>query len=146
MVFNLLTQVRRSLLEPEVAALAAKHCTEESAAKVHDSLLKQQPLVAAVKPLAAEDVRFHRLLTRCARNVTVLQVLGTLQALFYDLRTQLLTSDQPQLAFSQHSKIADAIVRHDVEAAKTSMTEHLEAVMASVREEDSKQEPVGKIE
>lgn len=129
----------RFLLEPEVAAFAAKHCTGEDAAQLRDSLAKQHQLVQEGKRLAAEDVRFHHLIARCSKNVTVLHVLDTLQALLDDLRARLLTGDQPKLALLQHGNIADAIIRHDAHAARAHMTEHLEAVMNSVRREEESQ-------
>ncbi len=129
----------RFLLEPEVAAFAAKHCTEEDAAQLRGSLAKQHQLVQEGKGLALEDVRFHHLIARCSKNVTVLHVLDTLQALLNDLRTRLLTGDQPKLALLQHGNIAEAIVRHDADAARAHMTEHLEAVMNSVRREEESQ-------
>lgn len=129
----------RLLLEPEVAAFAAKHCTEEDAAQLRGSLTKQHQLVQEGKRLAAEDVRFHHLIAQCSKNVTVLQVLDTLQALLDDLRARLLTGDQPRLALLQHGSIADAIIRHDADAARAYMTEHLEAVMNSVRREEGSQ-------
>lgn len=129
----------RFLLEPEVAAFAAKHCTDEDAAQLRGSLAKQHRLVQEGKRLAAEDVRFHHLIARCSRNVTVLHVLDTLQSLLDDLRTKLLTGDQPKLALLQHGNIAEAIIRHDADAARVHMTEHLEAVMNSVRREEESQ-------
>ena len=129
----------RFLLEPEVVVLAAEHCTEADAAELQTSLLKQHQLVAEGKQFAAEDVRFHQLLAHCARNVTVLHVLGTLQALLHDLRTRLLTGDQPQLTLRQHEAVADAIIRHDAQAARTHMTEHLASVMNSIRREEQDQ-------
>ena len=126
----------RLLLEPEVAALAAEHCSAEDALQLRDSLQKQHQLVAEGKPLASEDVRFHQLLAHCARNVTVLHILDTLQALLHDLRRRLLTGDQPHLTLRQHGDITDAIVRQDAEAARTHMSAHLTAVMNSIREEN----------
>ena len=126
----------RFLLEPEVAALAAEQCTEENALQLRASLQTQDQLVEERKQLASEDLRFHRIIAQCAGNVTVLHVLDTLQALLHDLRMRLLTGDQPCLTLRQHEDITNAIVDHDAEAAKISMTEHLEAVMNSVREED----------
>ncbi len=126
----------RFLLEPEVAALAAKHCTEEDAVLFQHSLAKQRQLVQQGKRLAAEDVRFHHLIAGCARNITVLHVLDTLQALLDNLRARLLTGDQPRLTLLQHGNIAEAIVRHDADAARVHMTEHLDAVMKSVRREE----------
>lgn len=126
----------RFLLEPEVAALAAKRCTEEDATRLRDSLAKQRRLVEEGKRLAAEDVRFHQLIAQASRNVTVLHVLDTLQALLEDLRTRLLTGDQPRLTLKQHGDITDAIILHDATAAKAHMTEHLGAVMKSIRREE----------
>lgn len=129
----------RFLLEPEVAALAAEHCVEEDALQLRESLRKQHQLVGEGKQLASEDVRFHRVLAQCAHNITVVHVLDTLQALLHDLRIRLLTGDQPYLTLLQHENIANAIIRHDAEAAKTYMAEHLEAVMNSIREENEVQ-------
>ena len=126
----------RLLLEPEVAALAAEHCVKEDALQLRESLLKQHRLVAEGKQLASEDTHFHRLVAQCARNITVIHVLDTLQALLHDLRIRLLTGDQPRLTLRQHEYITNAIIHHDTEAAKTYMAEHLEAVMHSVREEN----------
>jgi GntR family transcriptional repressor for pyruvate dehydrogenase complex len=126
----------RFLLEPEVTALAAMHCTEEDAAALRESLEKQLQLVQAQERLTSEDVRFHHLIARSARNVTVLYILDTLQALLTDLRARLLTGDQPRLTLLQHGNIADAIIRHDAAAAKAHMVAHLEAVMQSVRREE----------
>lgn len=69
----------------------------------------------------------------------MLHVLDTLQALLDDLRARLLTGDQPKLALLQHGNIADAIIRHDAHAARAHMTEHLEAVMNSVRRGEESQ-------
>jgi GntR family transcriptional repressor for pyruvate dehydrogenase complex len=122
----------RHMLEPEVAALAATRCTDEDAAELRDALERQRRLVDAGRRLLAEDLGFHRLVARVAGNTTVLHVLNTLQALLHDLRSRMLTGDQPDLGLQQHTAIANAIIDGDPDAARRAVHEHLEAVERSI--------------
>ncbi len=122
----------RHMLEPEVAALAATRCSEEDAAELRSALERQRKLVHAGRRLLAEDVGFHRLIARVAGNTTVLHVLNTLQAMLHELRSRMLTGDQPELALRQHTDIANAIIDGDPGAARRAAHVHLEAVERSI--------------
>lgn len=126
-----LLQFRR-ILEPEVAALAAQHCTERDATDLRTALERQRRLVEAGRRLLAEDLGFHRLIARVAGNTTVLHVLNVLQAMLRELRSRMLTGDQPALALDQHAAIAEAIIDGDAAAARRAVLEHLEAVERSI--------------
>jgi len=126
-----LLQFRR-ILEPEVAALAAARCTEADAAELRAALERQSRMVNTGRRLLGEDLGFHRLIARVAGNTTVLHVLNVLQAMLYDMRSHMLTADQPALALEQHTAIADAIIVGDAAAARTAVHDHLEAVERSI--------------
>jgi GntR family transcriptional repressor for pyruvate dehydrogenase complex len=126
-----LLQFRR-ILEPEVAALAALRCTESDAAELRTALERQRKLVDTGRRLLGEDLGFHRLIARVAGNTTVLHVLNTLQSMLLDLRSRMLTGDQPVLALEQHTAIATAIIDGDPAAARSAVHEHLEAVERSI--------------
>jgi GntR family transcriptional repressor for pyruvate dehydrogenase complex len=126
-----LLQFRR-ILEPEVAALAAARCTEADATELRASLERQARLVNAGRRLLGEDPGFHRLIARVAGNTTVLHVLNVLQSMLHDLRSHMLTGDQPVLGLEQHTAIADAIIAGDAAAARAAVHDHLEAVERSI--------------
>ena len=126
-----LLQFRR-MLEPEVAALAAARVTTKDATALHEALSRQDRLVRAGRRLLEEDVAFHRLIARVAGNTTVLHVLNTLQAMLRELRSHMLTGDQPALALRQHTAIANAIIDGDATTARRAVLEHLEAVERSI--------------
>jgi len=126
-----LLQFRR-ILEPEIAVLAASRCTDADAAELRDSLDRQRRIIEAGRRLMTEDLGFHRLIARVAGNATVLQVLNTLQAMLRDMRSHMLTADQPVLALQQHTEIAEAIISGDGDGARRAALEHLEAVERSI--------------
>jgi GntR family transcriptional regulator, transcriptional repressor for pyruvate dehydrogenase complex len=122
----------RRILEPQVAALAARRCTPEHAALLDAAVAQQRRRVAAGERLGVEDVEFHQLIATIARNATVLTVVDTLRSLLEELRVRHLTGDQPSLGLRQHEQIAQAIARGDAEGAASAMSAHLDAVEASV--------------
>ncbi len=126
-----LLQFRR-ILEPEVAALAAARCTEADAIELRAALERQARLVNAGRRLLGEDPGFHRLIARVAGNTTVLHVLNVLQSMLHDLRSHMLTGDQPALGLEQHTAIANAIIAGDADAARAAVHDHLEAVERSI--------------
>ena len=137
----------RRLLEPQIAALAAKRRTMAQVRLLEESLERQERLADAGKPLTEEDVAFHSLIAQSAGNTTVLSVLATLQSLLHDLRTKMLTGDQPYLGIEQHRHIARAIINRTEEAAHDAMLEHLLAVEASIIQTEAihPNAPLGKI-
>lgn len=124
----------RTLLEPQIAALAAQRCTPQAAQEFNHLLERQHRLVEDGKRLSAEDVDFHELVARVAGNLTVLHVIGTLQHLLQNLRDQSLIAGRPGLAIEQHSSIAEAIMTGQPERARDAMLEHLGSVNESIKE------------
>lgn len=122
----------RRLLEPQMAALAAKRRTDEHILALETLLKRQEVLVETGKRLTNEDISFHSLIAQIAGNATTLSILATLQSLLRDLRTKMLTGDQPQLGYKQHKKIAAAIIAQSEDAARDAMLEHLVSVESSI--------------
>ncbi len=123
----------RRILEPQVAALAARRCTSAQAALLEAAVARQRQRVEGGGRLGVEDVAFHQLIATIARNATVLAVVDTLRHLLEDLRVVHLIGDQPRLGLQQHERIADAIARGDPDDAAVAMRDHLAAVEASVQ-------------
>lgn len=122
----------RRVLEPQMAALAAKRRTDEHILELEALLKRQKALVETGKRLTNEDIAFHSLIAQIAGNATTLSILTILQSLLHDLRTKMLTGDRPQLGLRQHRKIAAAIIAQSEDAARDAMLEHLVSVEASI--------------
>ncbi|MDF1523386.1 MAG: FadR/GntR family transcriptional regulator [Trueperaceae bacterium] len=122
----------RRILEPQVAALAARRCTSAHATQLEHALDAQRRRVEAGERLGSEDLEFHQLIATIGGNATVLAVTDTLRSLLHELRTKHLTGDQPRLGLQQHVAIADAIRGRDDAAAAAAMHAHLDAVEASL--------------
>ena len=122
----------RRILEPQVAALAARRCTPAHAAQLDQALTHQRRRVDDGHRLGVEDLEFHQLIAAICGNATVLAVTDTLRSLLHELRTKHLTGDQPRLGLQQHVAIADAIRARDAAAAANAMHAHLDAVEASL--------------
>jgi DNA-binding FadR family transcriptional regulator len=119
----------RLLIEPYAAALMAEHASEEDCARL-DALASEMERIArtdaSASSVLAADREFHDLVARASENRVVLAVsrdirgiLGTLWVL-----SRLGPAESRSVA-QQHREIADAIVRHDREAAAEAMRDHL---------------------
>lgn len=122
----------RRILEPQVAALAARRCTPDDADRLAAAIEQQRGRVAAGNRLGVHDVEFHQLIAAIAGNGTILAVIDTLRSLLEELRTHHLTGDRPLLGLRQHERIAEAIASGDPAGAADAMSDHLDAVEASV--------------
>lgn len=122
----------RRILEPQVAALAARRCTPAHALQLEEAIADQRRRVDAGERLGAQDLEFHQLIATIGGNATVLAVTDTLRSLLQELRAKHLTGDQPRLGLQQHAEIAGAIQERDAAAAAAAMHAHLDAVEASL--------------
>jgi GntR family transcriptional repressor for pyruvate dehydrogenase complex len=100
--------------------------------RLEAALEQQRRRVVAGDRLGVHDVEFHQLIAAIAGNGTILTVVDTLRSLLEELRARHLTGDQPRLGLQQHERIAEAIASGDPAGAATAMSEHLDAVEASV--------------
>lgn len=134
----------RSLLEPQAAALAAQNATLPQIRRLtelangfekisfeNDSELNKQSLVQWGKL----DREFHQLLAEASQNA----VLGILIAVIIGIVWNAISNKMPEptpdrfvVAMQQHKAIAQAISRHDADAARTIMLEHVQTSLRNV--------------
>ena len=121
----------RLILEPEVAALAAKRATPEHATSFERLLEQQRRVAAQGLRISKEDLEFHHLIAQIAGNTVILQVLTTLRSLLGELRVTALAGRLPDLTIVQHERIALAILGNNPTEARATMLDHLNAVAAT---------------
>jgi GntR family transcriptional repressor for pyruvate dehydrogenase complex len=127
-----LLDVRR-ILEPALAARAAKNATAEEIAELEDILSRQQEKVRRGVPTVEEDSEFHYVIGRAARNNVVLKVLDVLMDLLRESRVRSLQAPgRPERSYLGHRRVLRAIKRRDADAAEKAVRKHLEEIESIV--------------
>ena len=119
----------RGLMEPAVAAAAAKRVTPAELAELHAILLDQGRKIAAGDSYAEEDTRFHELIGHAARNELLTTMLGVIWDVLRSSREQWLqTNQRAHASIDAHRRILTALEAHDADGAHAAAAEHIHAV------------------
>ena len=123
-----LLDVRR-IIEPPLAARAAKHATPEDFAQLKDILRRQKEKVERGELAVEEDSEFHYAIARAAKNTVVLKVLDLFMDLLRESRERSLqVGGRLQKSFAGHCRIFSAICRRNAPAAEKAMRRHIEEI------------------
>ena len=113
----------RLIIEPELAALAARHATGDEAGR----LVEQARQAAGTLHQAIQnDLRFHHAVAQLAGNRILQLLLQSLAELGQQSRALTLGKFGFEKAAAQHGEIADAIRRKDAAKARTAMRHHVQ--------------------
>ncbi len=120
----------RNLIEPEVAALAAKNATAEHISAMAQAL-GEMVCCSASDPMNVEyDRRFHHILAEASGNGALVQMMHALWAMRTNplyLRLQDHFHNEPiwQRAILEHREIFEAVRMGDAKNARAAMQRHL---------------------
>jgi GntR family transcriptional repressor for pyruvate dehydrogenase complex len=127
-----LLDVRR-MLEPGLAARAAKNATALEVLELEDILRRQAEKLKRGEPSIEEDSEFHYVIGRAARNSVVLKVLDVLMDLLRESRARSLQAPgRPERSYAGHMRVLRAIKRRDPAAAEKAVRKHLEEIESIV--------------
>ena len=119
----------RGLIEPAIAASAAKRIRPDELAELRAILTQQADKVAAGEPYAEEDTRFHELIGQAARNELLVTMLGVIWDVLRGSREQWLqTNQRAHASIDAHQHILAALEAHDPDRAHAAAAEHIHAV------------------
>lgn len=121
----------RELLEPPIAALAARNATAEQIGGLEDAVKSMEQALSAGKLDAyiEGDQRFHLLLASSTSNPLLPILINPIVDLQQEQREHMLrVAGAPGRGQHHHKRILAAISRHDPDAAYMAMTEHLKQV------------------
>lgn len=113
----------RSILEPEIAALAAKNATFQDMEILAETLQKMEASLGDPHEAAVQDFEFHVALARSAHNTLLQETIVGMQWILRGCILKKLESN-PSMEFiclSEHRRIFDAVCRRDAEAARKAM-------------------------
>ncbi|ADW18068.1 GntR domain protein [Desulfobulbus propionicus DSM 2032] len=126
----------RQMIEPLIAALAARRITPEALGRLKIVACDQQRAVIAGREEDSLDAEFHRLLAAGTGNQVVIQVMTTIQSILNESRsTWLQTSARRHASVEGHLRIIDALEAGDAEAAGAAMHDHLAEIERAIFDE-----------
>lgn len=114
----------RLLLEPDIASLAAQRATKEEVAYIEECCRKVEEVIARGEPHMEVDVIFHEAVAAASHNRVIANIVPVIQqgvSVFAEVTNSSLT----EMTVQTHRQVADAIARHDSNAAYAAMREHL---------------------
>lgn len=119
----------RKMLEPPLAARAAKHASSDETAEMEDILRRQAEKMSRGEMTIDEDSEFHYSIAMASGNSVVLKVLDVLMDLLRETRERSLqVAGRAQKSLAGHRQILAAIKRGDAAAADAAMRRHIEDV------------------
>jgi GntR family transcriptional repressor for pyruvate dehydrogenase complex len=119
----------RGLIEPAIAASAARRIRPEELVELRAILEQQAERVAAGESYAEEDTRFHELIGQAARNELLVTMLGVIWDVLRSSREQWLqTNQRAHSSIDAHQRILAALESQDADAARAAAADHIRAV------------------
>jgi len=119
----------RGLIEPAIAASAARRIRPEELVELRTILQQQAERVAAGESYADQDTRFHELIGQAARNELLVTMLGVIWDVLRSSREQWLqTNQRAHSSVDAHQRILAALEAHDADAARAAADDHIRAV------------------
>jgi GntR family transcriptional regulator, transcriptional repressor for pyruvate dehydrogenase complex len=123
-----LLDVRR-MIEPGLAARAAKNATAEEIAHMAAILERHEAKLLRGEEAIDEDSDFHYAIALAARNSVVLRVLDVLMDLLRESRSRSLqVPGRPQRSFDGHRRILRALQKRDAKGAEAAVRRHLKEI------------------
>ncbi len=120
----------RGILEPEIAALASKRITEEGIAAMREAVATMDTALHNVDLFVEADLDFHLTLAEATQNPIIPALLDTIIDLLRQQRRRIgLVNGGLRRGQYHHKRILDAVIRHDPEAARQAMQQHLKQVL-----------------
>jgi len=119
----------RTILEPEIAALAATRIQESELATMREAVAVMDRAGRDPDAYIEADLDFHLALAEGAANPLILSLLDSIVGLLREQRLRIFKiPGGPERGQIHHKRILDAVERHDAEAAREAMRAHLEQV------------------
>ena len=126
----------RAVIEPEVAAMAAKSADERDLRILNRGIQDQEGQLSDAQAYFKRDLRFHMSLARASKNEVFIEVLAVVYEILAESRSFTLVSERRMTtSFERHVAIVDAIANRDGERARRLMREHLAEIERQIESE-----------
>jgi GntR family transcriptional repressor for pyruvate dehydrogenase complex len=133
---NLLTELMelRQILEPGIAALAAKRATQEDLSAMRRAMEEFEKEFRDGRECSDADERLHVSLAVATHNSTLVRLTNPIMVMLGEYREKALQLEGRRLAtYQEHERIFRAVRERQPEEAKNAMADHLLHVEAAIR-------------
>jgi GntR family transcriptional repressor for pyruvate dehydrogenase complex len=131
----------REILEPEIAALAAKRVTEESLNELREAIAIMDGAKGDPDSFIEADLDFHLALAEAAANPLILSLIDSIVGVLREQRLRIFQVDGgPERGQYHHKRILEAIENHDALGAREAMRAHLRQVRDDSRRSGAESE------
>ncbi|MCI0714368.1 MAG: FadR family transcriptional regulator [Chloroflexi bacterium] len=122
----------RAMLEPEIAALAARMAAPEDLAEMEQAIAAMDEALDNADQYVEADQHFHDSLARATQNELILRLINPIVELLREQRIRIFEAGTggPQRGQQHHKRIYSAVANGDSDAARQAMIDHLEQVRA----------------
>jgi GntR family transcriptional regulator, transcriptional repressor for pyruvate dehydrogenase complex len=125
----------RSILEPDIAALAAERGEEQHFSAMREAVAKMDTTRDDADGFIEADLDFHLAMAEAAGNPLILSLIDSIVGLLREQRTGIFfVEGGPDRGQHHHKRILDAVLHRKPDAARDAMRAHLE----QVREDSAK--------
>jgi GntR family transcriptional regulator, transcriptional repressor for pyruvate dehydrogenase complex len=123
----------RTLIEENLAGLAAERGSEEEIAAIERSVQMMRDCIDRRESILEADLYFHLAIASAAHNEVLRNAVQLLRNLMRQwLYFKLLMPDVPQIVVKRHEAVLAAIRRRDAGAARAAMRQHLDETVRLV--------------
>jgi GntR family transcriptional regulator, transcriptional repressor for pyruvate dehydrogenase complex len=132
----------RSILEPEIAALAAERAEESDRATLREAVAVMDRSLKDADAYIEADLDFHLALAEAAANPLILSLIDSIVGLLREQRLRIFQVEGgPQRGQIHHKRILEAMEKRDAKMARDAMKAHLEQVREDSHASASKRAP-----
>jgi GntR family transcriptional regulator, transcriptional repressor for pyruvate dehydrogenase complex len=119
----------RSILEPEISALAAERAEESDRATLREAVAVMDRSLKDADAYIEADLDFHLALAEAAANPLILSLIDSIVGLLREQRLRIFqVKGGPQRGQIHHKRILEAMEKRDAKMARDAMKAHLEQV------------------
>jgi len=119
----------REILEPEIAALAATRINDEHIDAMKKAVEIMETALSDTNVFVEADLDFHIALAKGTQNPIILILINSIIDLLREQRKRTgLVRNGLQRGQYHHKRILAAVIRHDSQAARQAMQDHLQQV------------------
>jgi DNA-binding FadR family transcriptional regulator len=119
----------RSILEPEIAALAAQRIQEPELSTMREAVVIMDGAFKNPDAYIEADLDFHLALAEGASNPLILSLIDSIVALLREQRLRIFrVPGGPERGQVHHKRILAAVEQRDPEKARTAMQAHLSQI------------------
>jgi GntR family transcriptional repressor for pyruvate dehydrogenase complex len=131
--FNNLLEVR-SMLEPQIAAMAAEQATAADITALEEAIETMDEALDDAQTFIRTDHEFHLILARATQNVLIPVLIDAIVELLMEQRARIFKVEGgPEHGQFHHRRILAAMKQKDPVAASQAMKAHLEQVIVDSR-------------